>query len=144
MKTDIGFRELNLARPVYLVDDTVQLNEHGVILARVLFPSTDTSLDDRAAGYVSIQHIDAVRSNLLHTLLAVENSGVKKQVRIVSETIDLGKEEVRQGVEIEVALGYVHEATGYEWNGKPVYAGSLTGGQSVDPIFRCQFSFVMW
>lgn len=144
MKTDIGFRELNLPRPVYLVDDSVQLNQWGSLIAKVLFPSTDTSLDDRAGGYVSIQHIDAVRSNLLHTLLAVENGGKEKQVRIVSETIDIGKEEVKQGVDIDVALGYIHAATGYEWNGKPVYVGALTGGQSTDPIFNCQFRFVMW
>lgn len=141
---DFGFRQLNLPRPVYLVDDSVQVDvEENVITAKALFPSSDPTLADRKDGHVNVQHFEALGSNLFHTLVAAKSGGKMKNVRIISLEAHFHKE-VKQDTEIEVSLSYIGAETGYVHDGRPVYAGAFFGGPREDLSFEYQYRIVMW
>lgn len=135
----IDFRQLNLPRPVYLVDGSVHVDiDENLVTAKALFPSSEPSLADRRDGHVNVQHFDALGSNLFHALMFTKYGGQMKRVRIVHLEGTFSKE-VRQDQEISVSLGYIDAYAYTASSGKEVYAGSFTGHLGGEQLFAYQF-----
>lgn len=142
MFRNVGFRHLNLPRPVYLVDDSVMFNkEENVIKGRALFPSSDPTLEDRRDGHVNVQHFAALGSNLFHTLLAARGEEPKK-VRVLSEKGTFIRE-VRQDIEIDVVLGFIIEPYRTLDDGTPVYKGNFSGELNGEKFFDYSYDVMI-
>ena len=143
MKKDFGFRDLNLPRPVYLKDDSVQVDvENNVVTAKALFPSSDPSLGDRKDGHVNLQHLHALGSNLFHVLIAAHNDGKIKKARVASDNGSYAME-VRQDTEIDVSLSYRVIGWGNDKDTRMKYRGLFIGKTEKGEHFRIGFDVVV-